>query len=264
MSEKIAVNVITQEQWDDVTKRLNYTWNGDWWHKYKRSTCISTTRKTYESEYYYKREGFKVVSYEDFIENRIDSIEDIERLWKEGRLDKVVNKFYTFTIYEIDLNSETVLVGTSKVVDFKDIDIEETQKLIKKERKMTKKDLETGMMVKYSNGKFAMVFRIDNRLLFLIKEDTYLLRKLAENLREDIYTEDLKTNVATWKGTWDIIEVFELNGCDLTFDMSNYRSIWTRPEEKSPTQIELENINKQIDELKESAKRLQEAIDKDN
>ena len=139
MSEKIAVNVVTQEQWDDVSKRLGYVWSIAVWEDCYEESCILLNKKAKGDKEDCSGMGYKIISYEEFISNRIDSIEDIERLWKEGRLDKISYGGGVYGIRNITVSNNIIDLGSVEIhmgiIRFNNVDIEETQKLIKKEKR---------------------------------------------------------------------------------------------------------------------------------
>ena len=62
-----VVHVETQGQYDYVTEKLNYNWNGNKWLDERENTCIRIDEKLYSSIIYHKKYGnVKVISFEEF------------------------------------------------------------------------------------------------------------------------------------------------------------------------------------------------------
>ena len=62
-----VVHVETQGQYDYVTEKLNYNWNGNKWLDERENTCIRLDEELYSSIIYHKKYGnVKVISFEEF------------------------------------------------------------------------------------------------------------------------------------------------------------------------------------------------------
>jgi hypothetical protein len=67
---KIAVNTKTQKEWNEVTKKLGYIWRMSKWNDYKENSCICLHGNAYSSMKYLKKEGYKIISYDEFMGNK--------------------------------------------------------------------------------------------------------------------------------------------------------------------------------------------------
>lgn len=108
-------------------------------------------------------------------------------------------------------------------------------------KQFTKDDLKTGMVIKYRGG--SVESDKYGRLALVVGDHL-----VQANEYDDLgrYTDDLLCN-----GTLDIVEVFDVvnlsTGLSCIFSWK-LKSIWKR-EEKSPEQIEIENIQLEMDKL---------------
>ena len=62
-----VVHVETQGQYDYVTEKLNYNWNGNKWLDERENNCIRLDEELYSSIIYHKKYGnVKIISFEEF------------------------------------------------------------------------------------------------------------------------------------------------------------------------------------------------------
>jgi hypothetical protein len=114
----------------------------------------------------------------------------------------------------------------------------------------TKDMLRTGMRVKYNNDQTAMVLK-DIGILAMDGGFNFL-----SHLDDDIQDKDNNDNTE-----WSIDSVYEgYEGNSNILDLKNLgKLIWKR-EDKSPEQVQLDILLKQISELNTQANKLQETI----
>lgn len=67
---KRAVNVRTQEQWDKVTEILGYSWMASEWNYNRENSCICLYEKSNALMKYLKKEGYEIISYDEFMGNK--------------------------------------------------------------------------------------------------------------------------------------------------------------------------------------------------
>ena len=118
-----------------------------------------------------------------------------------------------------------------------EIKIEKLQEILgMKQKQFTKSDLKDGMVVRTRTDKYTRVYLVLGSRLVASKSHL----ELAE------YNEDLTD---TDNRMWDIMEVLEFSSPVRSLEMENWelQTIWKR-EEKS-AQLEIEAIQKQMDEL---------------
>lgn len=115
-------------------------------------------------------------------------------------------------------------------------------------KQFTKSDLKNGMVVRIRTDKSAHTYLV----LFsrLVAANSHL--ELAD------YDENL---IDIDDPMWDIVEVLELAAPARSLAMENWdlKSIWKR-EEKSPAQLEIEQIQKQMDELNTRLETLKASV----
>lgn len=198
---------------------------------------------------------------------KIKTIHDIKKLHEEGRLDKFVvntkcndmdyyayyNKGETLLIWRVEIdifnveNNSGIWYSGEGFINFKYIDLEATEKLIKGENEMTKSDLKDGMVVETIIGSRRLV--LDGKLIDisgyidLIDYDDDLTR--VENSDDNI------------------IKIYKSNGRYIEEIFSNdvLTILWER-KIKSDAEIKLEKIQRQIEELSKSAEELKKELDK--
>ena len=67
---KIAVNVRTQKEWNEVTKKLGYIWMISKWNDNRENSCICLYENSHASMKFLKKEGYKIISYDEFMGNK--------------------------------------------------------------------------------------------------------------------------------------------------------------------------------------------------
>lgn len=121
---------------------------------------------------------------------------------------------------------------------YTEIKVQQLQEILgMKPKQFTKADLKDGMVVRTRTDKYAHTYLVLGSRLVAAKSHL----ELAE------YNEDLTD---TDDKMWDIVEVLELAAPANSLQIENWelKSIWKR-EEKSAAQLEIEQIQKQVDEL---------------
>lgn len=63
--KKVCVNVRSQKEWDEVTKKLGYKWHGGYWHN--SSTCINVNEIAWMQIEWYEEKGYKILSFDEFM-----------------------------------------------------------------------------------------------------------------------------------------------------------------------------------------------------
>lgn len=197
---------------------------------------------------------------------KIKTIHDIKKLHEEGRLDKfVVNtKCNDMDYYAYDNKGETLLIWRVKIdifnvennsgiwysgegfINFKYIDLEATEKLIKGEKEMTKSDLKDGMVVETIIGSRRLV--LDGKL---IDKSGYIdLINYDDDLTRVENSDD------------NIIKIYKSNGRYIEEIFSNdvLTILWER-KKKSDAEIKLEQIQKQIDDMKNKTLELEKSAE---
>ena len=93
-----VVHVETQEQYDYVTEKLNYNWNGNKWLDERENTCIRIDEELYSSINYHKKYGnVKVISFEEFKSRYEPQLKIGDTFEKDGficRVESEVKKWY--------------------------------------------------------------------------------------------------------------------------------------------------------------------------
>ncbi len=69
-----AINVRTQEEWDVVTKILKYKWDVFKFYDYVENSCININRNCVATLHHYLNNGYKVISYDEFLLNHSATI----------------------------------------------------------------------------------------------------------------------------------------------------------------------------------------------
>lgn len=249
-----VIHVKTQEQWNDVSKRLGYVWlKSSTWDLYGKDSYIRIDCFAFG-----KISSFDdVISYEDFIKDRIDSAEDVNRIYKENRLHQLVistKEYGTETLILADceiykLNDKGILEKFG--IRFSDINIEETQKLIIKEKDkmnvLSAKDvLKENNVVKLRSGD-----------LYYYTNGVFMCSNGHNWLSVESYDDDLK--IGKTFDCLNIVEIFTTSGYsfETLFVKERLKSIW-KIKEKSKQQLEYEAMEKQMAELQEKMKKFKE------
>ena len=93
-----VVHVETQGQYDYVTEKLNYNWNGNKWLDERENTCIRIDEELYSSINYHKKYGnVKVISFEEFKSRYEPQLKIGDTFEKDGficRVESEVKKWY--------------------------------------------------------------------------------------------------------------------------------------------------------------------------
>lgn len=121
--------------------------------------------------------------------------------------------------------------------DFTEIKIEKLQETLgMKQKQFTKSDLKNGMVVLLRENSDRYLVLNDR----IVGDDGWM--------DFDSYDNDL-LEIEAKDSDFDVVEVFEVTALwDLSIQKWELKSIWKR-EEKSPAQLEIEQIQKQVDEL---------------
>jgi hypothetical protein len=64
---RTVVNVKTQKEWDNVTKKLGYVWNYSKWSNFKETSCINIKSQFSGDLDGYSEEDDKILSYAEFM-----------------------------------------------------------------------------------------------------------------------------------------------------------------------------------------------------
>lgn len=131
---------------------------------------------------------------------------------------------------------------------YTEIKIESLQEVLgMKPKQFTKADLKDGMVVRTHIDAYGPYVVLGTRLI-----------NLTGFLSLEEYEEDLKN---MGDNEWDIVEVLELSTPPWSLKMEHWqlKSIWKR-EEKSAAQLEIEQIQKQMDELKARLETLKGSV----
>jgi hypothetical protein len=113
-----AVECKTQEEWDFVSKTLEYKWTDARWDNRKDKSAINlTTKEKYGSIDYYKRKNYKIYTFDEYlIKNNLKT--NKEKEMKEIMLD-VLNKTYHNSILRettVPLFMSNPGIGKSSIV----------------------------------------------------------------------------------------------------------------------------------------------------
>ena len=186
---------------------------------------------------------------------KIKTIEDVKKLFNEGRLTHIILSSQCSVSYSgkqlkinnVDVYNDIIIFegysNRSLYLYFRYVDLEATEKLIKGEKTMTKSDLKDGMVVKLRNE--------DKRLVLCGK---LLALKGYDNISS--YTDDLKNKNDS---NYDIIKVYNNHAYNIDEIFKSLSLIWER---KSEAEIKLDSIEKQIEELQKCAKELRKELKK--
>ena len=92
-----VVHVETQGQYDYVTEKLNYNWNGNKWLDERENTCIRIDEQLYSSIIYHKKYGnVKIISFEEFKSRYEPQLKIGDTFEKDGfvcRVERDVDKW---------------------------------------------------------------------------------------------------------------------------------------------------------------------------
>ena len=92
-----VVHVETQGQYDYVTEKLNYNWNGNKWLDERENTCIRIDEELYSSIIYHKKYGnVKIISFEEFKSRYEPQLKIGDTFEKDGfvcRVERDVDKW---------------------------------------------------------------------------------------------------------------------------------------------------------------------------
>ena len=69
IGKKYAVKCNTSEEWDKITKLLNYNWVEGTWGRYGEDTCIQLASKGYSPKDFYQRNNYTILEAKDFLED---------------------------------------------------------------------------------------------------------------------------------------------------------------------------------------------------